>query len=89
MLLKLNGMITEAAKEVFYKNSCSYKFRKTHIKTPVPESLFNKVAGLSPATLLKKRLCESCNFIQKDTLAQVFSCEFCKIFKNTFFTEHL
>ena len=28
-------------------------------------------------------------FIKKETLAQVFSCEFCKIFKNTFFTEHL
>ena len=30
-----------------------------------------------------------CNFIKKDTLAQVFSCEFCKISKNTLFTEHL
>ena len=29
------------------------------------------------------------NFIQKETLAQVFSCEFCEIFKNIFFTEHL
>ena len=29
------------------------------------------------------------NFIKKETLAQVFSCEFCKISKNTFFTEHL
>ena len=26
-----------------------------------------------------------CNFIKKETMAQVFSCEFCKIFKNTFF----
>ena len=26
---------------------------------------------------------------KKETLAQVFSCEFCNIFKNTFFTEHL
>ena len=25
----------------------------------------------------------------KETLAQVFSREFCEIFKNTFFTEHL
>ena len=25
------------------------------------------------------------NFIKKETLAQVFSCEFCKISKNTFF----
>ena len=30
-----------------------------------------------------------CNFIKKETLAQVFSCEFCEISKNTFFTEHL
>ena len=29
------------------------------------------------------------NFIKKDTPAQVFSCEFYKIFKNIFFTEHL
>ena len=27
--------------------------------------------------------------IKKETLAQVFSCEFCEISKNTFFREHL
>ena len=27
---------------------------------------------------------EACNFIKKETLAQVFSCEFCKISANTF-----
>ena len=32
---------------------------------------------------------EACNFIKKETLPQVFSCEFCKSSKNTFFTEHL
>ena len=32
---------------------------------------------------------EACNFIKKESLAQVFFCEFCKIFKNTSFTEHL
>ena len=42
--------------------------------------LFNKVAGLRS---------ETCNFIKKVTLAQVFSCEFYEISKNTFFTEHL
>ena len=41
---------------------------------------FNKVAGLRPM---------ACNFIKKETLAQAFFCEFCKTFKNTFFTEHL
>ena len=32
---------------------------------------------------------QACNFIEKETLAQVFSCEFWEISKNTFFTEHL
>ena len=41
------------------------------LETPVPESLFYKVAGL--------------NFIKKETLAQVFSCEFYEISKNIFF----
>ena len=31
----------------------------------------------------------ACNFVKKETLAQVFSCEFYEISKNTFFTEHL
>ena len=31
-----------------------------------------------------KKLPETCNFIKKETLAQVFSCEFCEISKNTF-----
>ena len=35
--------------------------------------------------LLKK----ACNFIKKEALAQVLSCEFCGVSKNTFFTEHL
>ena len=38
---------------------------------------FSKVADLRPAALLKKRL------------AQMFSCESCEIFKNTFLTEHI
>ena len=31
----------------------------------------------------------ACNFVEKETLAQVFSCELCEISKNTFFTEHV
>ena len=27
--------------------------------------------------------------LKKETLVQVFSCEFCEISKNTFFTEHI
>ena len=31
----------------------------------------------------------TCNFIKKQTMAQIFSCEFFEIFKSSFFTEHL
>ena len=31
----------------------------------------------------------ACKIIKKDILAQVFSCEFCEISKNTFFIGHL
>ena len=31
----------------------------------------------------------ACNFIKRDTLAQLFSYEFCEISKSTFFTEYL
>ena len=31
------------------------------------------------------KLQQACNFIKKETSAQVFSCEFCEISKNTFF----
>ena len=32
---------------------------------------------------------QACNFIKKETLAQVLFCEFCEISQNTFFREHL
>ena len=32
---------------------------------------------------------EACNFIKKEILTQVFSFEFCEIFKNIFFIAHL
>ena len=40
-------------------------------------------------SLLKSCRFQDCNFIKKEPLAQVFSCEFCEMFKNIFFTEHL
>ena len=48
------------------------------LNTEAATTLFDKVVGLRPPTLFKK-----------ETLAQVVSCEFCEISKNTFFTEHL
>ena len=44
-------------KEVFYKERCFQTFCEIHRKTPVPEYLF---FSHTPATLLKKRLWDSC-----------------------------
>ena len=49
------------------------KFHNIYRKTPVMESLLNKVAGL----------------YQKQTAAMVFSCKYCEIFKNSYFEKHL
>ena len=53
------------------------------------ESLQNsQESTCARVSFLKKSQALACNFIKKETLAQVFSSEFCEISKNTFFTEH-
>ena len=63
---------------MFYEKRCFRNFTKFTGKDLYQSHFLNKVAGL-----------QACNFIKKETLAQVLSCEFCEIFKNTFYTEHL
>ena len=46
--------------EVFCKKGVFTNFTKFTGKKPVPEPLFNKVAGFIPATLLKKTLWHRC-----------------------------
>ena len=58
--------------EVFCKNDVLRNFPKFIGKHLCQSLIFNKVAD------------QACNFIKNETLAQVFSCEFCKISKNTF-----
>ena len=56
--MQWNGVINKQKQplEVFNKKRCSQKFCKIHRKTPGTRVCFNKVAGLRPVTLLKKRL---------------------------------
>ena len=61
------------------------KFTGKHLSQSL---FFNKVAGLR-LQLHWKRDSGMCNFIKKETLAQVFSCELCEIFQSTFPTEHI
>ena len=56
-----------------YKTLVFPKFRSSHQKCSM-KKVFLEI---------------SCNFTKKETLALMFSCEFCEISKKTFFTEHL
>ena len=57
-----------------------------------PPEMFCKVGVLRIFAKIHRKTPVSetlCNFIKKESLAQVFSCEICEISKNTFFLEHL
>ena len=59
------------------------RIRSSHRRCSLTESVLRSFAKLTG-----KHLCQSL-FFNKDTLAQVFSCEFYKISKNTFFIGNL
>ena len=58
----------------------------------VKEDVHNNFAKFTGKHLCRslcfKKSLEVCNVIKKETLAQVFSCEFCEISQNNFFSEH-
>ena len=61
-------------------------------RSSLPEVFCKKGVLKDFAKFTGKHLCQSlfitaCNFIKKEALAQVFSCEFCKNSKNIFFTD--
>ena len=70
-------ILPEAATECSLKKSLLKDFAKITGKQLCQGLFFNKVAGVSIQPY------------KKESLAQVFFCEFCRIIKNSFFTEHL
>ena len=75
MVVKIWQLVNDRSScpEVFCKKGVLRNFAKFTGKHLCQSLFFDKVAGLRPATLLKK-----------ETQAQMLSCEVCKIFKNTF-----
>ena len=61
------------------QNRCSYRFPDFDKIISLLKSLFNKIIGLKVTGL------KACNFIKKETPTQVFSSEYHKICKNSFF----
>ena len=73
-------------------------FLSSFLRSSLPEVFCKKVALKNFPIFTGKHLCQSLffnkvagaasNFIKKETLTQVFSCEFCKIFKNSLFLKN-
>ena len=72
-----DAKLRSSCPEVFYKTGVFRNFAKYTGKHLCQKFFFNKVAGLT------------CNVIERESLAQVLSCEFCEVSKNKFFTEQL
>ena len=86
MAASAHNVISKEVENRFFRESshqsCSAKgvtknFAKFTGKLLCRSLFFNIVAGLV------------LQLYEKETPTQVFSCEFCKFFKNTFLTEHL
>ena len=74
---KVQVKISEAAVGRYSSKQVFLKIYQCSQETPVFESLFNKAGAL-----------KACIFIKKEIPTQVFSCEYCAIFKNSFLVEH-
>ena len=61
------------------------KMRSSHQRSFMKKGVLRNFTKLTGKHLCQSLKSEICNFIKKETLAQVFSCE---ILQNTFFTEH-
>ena len=78
--------------EYFNEVECTmggFKFNSRQILSPISFNVRHKreaVAHWSKEISFKEILLKpyACSFIKKETLAQLFSCEFCEISKNTF-----
>ena len=63
-------------------------FRSSHLRCSVKEVFLEISQNAQENTCVRASLLiklQACNFIKKETLTQVFSCEFCEIFKSNFF----
>ena len=70
----------------FLKHQTEAVVQRCSLKKVFLEILLNSQENtFARVSILIKWLTSACKFIKKETLAQVPSCEFCEISKNTFF----
>ena len=81
---------------ITFLSGLSRELNQTRLKSRSPETFAFRVGGLEFSEMggcpkwrgvlnPSKNYAKACNFIKEETLVQVFSCEFCEIFKSSFF----
>ena len=74
-----NLIIPDKSKNTLHKN------RSSHRRCSVRKMFLEMSQNSQENTCARVSfLIKACNFIKKEALAQVFSCKFCEILKNTF-----
>ena len=76
---------SKSAKAQCRRNDRRHSIKKLFLKIS-QKSQENTCARVS---FLKKLQDSTCNYIKKETLAQVLLRDYCEIFKNIFFTDHV
>ena len=94
-LKNLHNSLANSNRKIFVINverKCRKKGPTREVTMQVKADILQKLVKLMPKNwrMFWESYCpQAGNVIKKKTLAQVFSCEFCGIFKNTFFIEHI
>ena len=79
-------IIFEKTKGVSRNNCSKGSFKK--VLCEISQIHKKKCAGVSFFDKVFDNFLQICSFFKNEALVQVFSCEFCKIRENTFFSEH-
>ena len=78
-------LISPTLQDVYSEKIAGCLFREAvSQRCSVKKVLLEISQNLQENTCARVSEAEACNFSKKETLAQVFSCEFCEISKNTF-----
>ena len=86
-LIRVNERTEAAIEEGFLQKQI---FKSSYRRCSIKKGALTNFAKFIRNNCARLKLQASArNFVKKETLTQQFSCEFCQIFENTFFTEHL
>ena len=80
-------MTRQTVSLIMFKYRSSHRSRSINVFLKTSQNSQKNTCGTVSYLIISQA--STCSSFKKETLVQVFSCEFCEIFKNTLFTEHI